>query len=174
MIYKLMNYFKTNKVKKKIIGMNSHIVIEGSEFECNNPSNCKICDYVYIGRNCKFYGIGEIEISTNVIIGNDTKILTSSHNYEGDMLPYDSGVIANKEKVIIEKNVWIASYCLILPGVTIGEGAVVAAGSVVTKDVPKCAVVGGAPAKVIKFRDIKQYEKLKKDNKLYLYDKYRK
>lgn len=173
MIYRFIRFIKVNKIKKKLIEKNSHIVIEGSEFECNNPSNCKLDDYIYIGRNCKFYGIGKIEISSNVIIGNDTKILTSSHNYMGDMIPYDEKVIPNKEKVVIEKNVWIASYCIILPGVKIGEGAVVAAGSVVTKDVPKCAIVGGNPARIIKYRDEIIYEKLKKDNKLYLYDKYK-
>lgn len=169
MIYK---YLKTKKIKKKLIGTNKNIVIEGSQFECHDPSNVKLDDYIYIGRNCKFYGIGKIEISSNVIIGNDTKILTSSHNYEGDMIPYDKTVIPNKEKVIIEKNVWIASYVIILPGVKIGEGAVVAAGSVVTKDVPKLAVVGGNPAKIIKYRDQKKYGKLIKDNKLYLPNKY--
>ena len=57
------------------------------------------------------------------------------------------------KKVTIENDVWIGANCLILPGVTIGEGAVVAGGSVVTKDVPAYAIVGGTPAKIIRMRD---------------------
>lgn len=169
MIYR---FFKSYKLKKRLIGNKKNIIIEGSNFECNNPSKVKLDEYIYVGRNCKFYGIGEISISKNVIIGNDTKILTSSHNYNGEMIPYDTTVIPNKEKVIIEKNVWIASYVIILPGVKIGEGAVIGAGSVVTKDVPKLAVVAGNPAKVIKYRNNEEYDNLVKNNKLYLYYKY--
>ncbi len=55
--------------------------------------------------------------------------------------------------------------CTIIPGVTIEEGAVVAMGSVVTKDVPKGAVVGGNPAKILKYRDLEKYDKLKSENK---------
>ena len=68
--------------------------------------------------------------------------------------------------VTIEDNVWIGGKSIILPGVTIHEGAVIGMGAVVTKDVPKCAVVGGNPAKVLKYRDINQYEQLKKENKI--------
>ena len=57
---------------------------------------------------------------------------------------------------------------IILKGVTIGEGAVIGMGAVVTKDVPKGAVMGGNPAKVIKYRDMERYEQLKQDGKIYL------
>ncbi len=63
---------------------------------------------------------------------------------------------------------------MILPGITIGEGAVVAAGSVVTKDVPPLAVVGGNPARIIKNRDEKVYYNLKQNNKIYMSEYYNK
>ena len=82
------------------------------------------------------------------------------------MLPFDEKVIV--KPVVIKENVWIGSHCLILPGVEIGEGAVVGAGSVVTKNVPALAVVGGAPAKVIKWRNEERYNILKDKNKIYM------
>ena len=65
--------------------------------------------------------------------------------------------------MVIEDFVWLGTNVTIVPGVRIGEGAVVAAGSVVTKNVPSGAVVGGNPAVVIKFRDMEHFSKLKKD-----------
>lgn len=74
--------------------------------------------------------------------------------------------------VVIGENVWVGSSAIILPGITIGEGAVVGAGSVVTKDVPAFAVVGGNPTKVLKYRDIERYNKLKLQDKIYLKENY--
>ena len=96
-------------------------------------------------------------------------ILTTNHNYEGEELPYDSTAI-NKD-VVIGRNVWIASFSFILPGVTVGDGAVVAGGSVVTKNVPACAVVGGNPAKILKYRNMENYQKLDHENKYYMVKK---
>ena len=73
-----------------------------------------------------------------------------------------------KKPVNIGENVWIGSRVTILPGVNIGEGAVVGAGSVVTGNVPKGAVVGGNPAKVIKYRNLELYDKLKQEGRIYL------
>lgn len=83
-----------------------------------------------------------------------------------DYLPFDEKVLISP--VVIEENVWVASHAIILPGVTVGEGAVVAAGSVVTKSVPSCAVVGGNPAKVIKYRDRERYIKLKGSKRIFM------
>lgn len=89
-------------------------------------------------------------------------IITSGHLYDGegwDGLPWSD---ENEDAaVVIEDNVWIGFNVTILPGITIREGAVVGAGSVVTHDVPKCAVVAGNPAAVIKYRDEGTYERLK-------------
>ena len=92
-------------------------------------------------------------------------ILSTNHNYEGSKIPYDEAYI--KKSVIIEDYVWFGIGVKILPGVTVGEGAIVGMGSVVTRDVPPCAIVGGNPAKVIKYRDKQKYERLKKEGKVY-------
>ena len=91
-------------------------------------------------------------------------IITQNHNFdEGSAIPYDDTYVL--KSVEIADNVWFGNRVLVVGNVKIGEGAIVAAGSVVCKDVPYCAIVGGNPAKVIKFRDIEHYEKLKAEKK---------
>lgn len=103
-----------------------------------------IGDNCVINSGCLLDGRGgNIIIKNNVDIARDTLIFTVGHDPHSDThetIPRD---------VVVEDSVWIASRVIILPGVTIGKGSVVAAGSVVTKDVPSMAIVGGNPAKVI-------------------------
>ena len=70
-----------------------------------------------------------------------------------------------KQPVSIGENCWIGARSILCPGVKIDEGAVVGAGSVVVKSVPKCAIVGGNPAKIIGYRDIDLYDRLKSEGK---------
>ncbi|WP_108669007.1 acyltransferase [Peribacillus acanthi] len=124
---------------------------------------------VFIGFGGFYVASGGISIGNGTIIAHKVEIMTRNHNYDSEDLksiPYDSRYIL--KPVVIEENVWIGSNVCIVPGVCIGEGAVIGMGSVVTKDVPKYAIVGGNPAKVIKFRDSEVYEKLKLENKIYL------
>ena len=86
-------------------------------------------------------------------------MITENHNYEGVKLPYDETFV--KKEIIIGDNVWFGNRVLVVGNVTIGEGAIIAAGSVVVKDVPALAIVGGNPAKVIKSRDTEHYNRLK-------------
>lgn len=86
-----------------------------------------------------------IEIGDNVGIAHNTKIYTLGHNLESPKFETKGA------KVTIEDNVFVFSNVLIMPGVTIGEGAIVLAGSVVTKDVEAWTIVGGNPAKLIKY-----------------------
>ena len=115
--------------------------------------NVQLNDYVHIAA------IQEVRIGNNVLIAS--KVFISDHGHGG----YGSGNIngtpdippalrpLRAKSVIIEDNVWIGELVSILPGVTIGYGAVVGAGSVVTKDVPSRSVVAGNPAKVIRMFD---------------------
>ena len=126
--------------------------------------NISIGNNVRIGEKSRISGIGGLTIGNNVSLGPEVLIWTSNHNYDNpEMLPYDGK--SKSKPVKIEDNVWIGARVCITPGITIGEGAVVAMGAVVTKDVPPCAVVGGNPAKVLKYRNIEKYNKLKAENK---------
>lgn len=101
--------------------------------------------YNYIGCS------GKIEIGNNVMLSPRVSIYAENHVFENvNQLMKDQGV--KRSFVKIEDDCWIAANSVILAGVTIGRGSVVAAGSVVTKDVPPYSVVAGVPAKVIKSR----------------------
>lgn len=138
-----------------------------SPFYIEFSGNVSFLGAAYIGPYAYWSAKGGIEVGNNVIIGPKSQIWTYNHNYDSDTaIPYSDDDIL--KRVVIKDNVWIGLDVLILPGVTIEEGAVVAAGSVVVKDVPKCAVVGGNPARVIKMRDIRKYEDLKERRRLNL------
>ena len=107
--------------------------------------NITIGKNVFINSGCHFQDQGGIVIGDNTLIGHNVVLATINH----DLNP------SNNRKnhyapIHIASNVWIGSNATVLPGVTIGEWAVIAAGAVVTKDVPPYTVAGGVPAKVIK------------------------
>jgi acetyltransferase-like isoleucine patch superfamily enzyme len=154
------------RVNLKNVGTNVQILYDNMFVD---EQNIEIGDNVYIGFGGYYVGSGGIKIGNGTIMAHKVEILTRNHNYNSKDLksvPYDKRYIL--KPVIIEENCWIGSHVCILPGVTIGEGAVIGMGSVVTEDVPKYAIVGGNPAKVLKFRDIDNYNKLKNENKIYL------
>jgi maltose O-acetyltransferase len=112
--------------------------------ELRKPQNVFIGNHVIINRKVLLDGRGgKLVIGSNVDIAQETNIWTLEHDVHDD---YHKSCGAD---VIIEDYVWIASRCTILPGVTIGKGAVVASNSVVTKNVPPMALVGGIPARVL-------------------------
>jgi acetyltransferase-like isoleucine patch superfamily enzyme len=101
---------------------------------------------VFVNQNCTFYDLGGLDIADDVMIGPNVTIVTSGHPIEPSQRR--ASVIA--KPIVIERNVWIAAGATIIGGVTIGENSVVAAGSVVTKDVPQNTLVGGNPARVLR------------------------
>ncbi|ACU05363.1 DapH/DapD/GlmU-related protein [Pedobacter heparinus] len=117
-------------------------------FHINYGKNTKIGKNVFINFDCVFLDLGGITIEDNVLIAPRVNLLSEGHplspNQRHSLVP---------GRIHIKKNAWIGAGVTILPGVTIGENAVVAAGAVVSKDVPDQAVVGGIPAKFIKSVD---------------------
>lgn len=129
---------------KNIIIENGSYFGDGSKIVIGNNSG--------IGRKCR--------IPSNLIIGNDVMmaeeiiILNQNHNFNDHTTPMRLQGYNKNEPQIIEDDVWIGTRVIILPSVRIiGKGAILAAGAVVTKDVPPFAIVGGNPAKIIKYRD---------------------
>ena len=114
-------------------------------FYTDYGQNITVGKQVFINSGCCFQDQGGIEIGDNVLIGQQVIIATLNH----DLLPEKRANML-PAPVKIGNNVWIGAHATVLSGVTIGDGAVVAAGAVVTKDVPANTVVAGVPAKVIK------------------------
>jgi len=113
-----------------------------------------------------------IEVSGGVTIGEyfhpgrALTIFSANHDHRtASRIPYDARIL--EQAVTIGDFVWCGANVTILPGVTIGEGAIVGAGSVVTKDVPRLAVVGGNPAQVIGYRDAGHFDDLKSRGQFY-------
>lgn len=116
-------------------------------FTCNFGNRVKFGKGVFINHSAILSASGGIEFEDGIMAAPGLKIATINHDVYDRHLTYTYG------KVIVKKNAWLGLNVTICPGVTIGKYAVVAAGAVVTKDVPDYAVVGGVPAKVIKMLD---------------------
>lgn len=112
---------------------------------------------VQIGKDAFFVAQGGIEIGDYSIISRRVTIRTQDHVFECDSLPF--GDECTYAPVKIGTSVWIGMGASIMPGVTIGDGAIVGYQSLVTHDVPECAIVVGSPAKVIKYRDKERFLK---------------
>jgi acetyltransferase-like isoleucine patch superfamily enzyme len=101
---------------------------------------------VFVNQNCTFYDLGGLDIADEVMIGPNVSIITVGHH----LGPSQRRAVTIGKPIAIERNVWIATGATIIGGVTVGENSVVAAGSVVTRDVPPNTLVGGNPARVIR------------------------
>ena len=106
----------------------------------------RIGRHVFVNQNCTFYDLGGLEIADDVMIGPNVSLITSGHPLE----PSQRRAATIGKPIVVEKGVWIAAGAIIIGGVTVGAHSVVAAGSVVTKDVPANTMVGGNPARVIR------------------------
>ena len=111
-----------------------------------------------LGVNCRVHG--PLHIGKNVMMGPDVTILTHTHNIERTDIPMGQQGMRVSE-VVIGNDVWIGMRVIIMPGVKVGDGVVIGAGAVVTKDVPDFAIVGGVPAKIIRYRNSNE-----KDNRI--------
>jgi acetyltransferase-like isoleucine patch superfamily enzyme len=115
-------------------------------FYATGGTDTRIGRNVFINQNCTFYDLGGIDIADDVLIGPNVSIITSGH----PVAPSQRHAFTIAKPIVIERNVWVATGATIIGGVTVGENSVVAAGSVVTKDVPPNTLVGGNPARVIR------------------------
>ena len=124
-----------------------------------------------LGKNVNFNGMhisgcGNVIIGNNFHSGKDCLIISQNHNFNhGEKIPYDETYIC--KNIIIENNVWLGDRVIVLGGITIGEGAIIQAGSVVVSNIPKYAIAGGHPAKVFSNRDVEHYKRLKLENKFH-------
>ncbi len=116
-----------------------------------HKNELRIGDQAWIGQQCFFHAAGGLTIGARVGIAPCVKILTSQHEEAGRETPVLFSPIAFAP-VVVEEDADVGIGAIVLPGVTIGRGAIVGAGAVVTRDVPPFAVVAGNPARVLRTR----------------------
>ncbi len=170
MFRKFIIFLKYYKIKFKKEGVNCNYKGYSSSFIY--PQNIVLGDNVYLGKATEIDAAGGVTIGNGVIFGPEVCIYSRSHNFDSEdlsALPFDNKFIVSA--VEIKDYVWIGRRAIILPGVTIGKGAIIGAGAVVSKDVPDCAVVVGNPAKVVKYRNENTVNKLLLDENPFVYSK---
>ena len=134
------------KIIRELFGSVGNKPFLGDNFHCDFGKNIHVGDNFHADYNCTMLDLAEIRIGNNCLIGPDVGIYTAGHRLEPECRTAD----VYGQPITIGNDVWIGGHSTILSGVTIGDGAVVAAGSVVTKDVPSRSMVAGNPAKVKK------------------------
>ena len=135
----------------------------GAGLKVNHPSRfTRQCRF---GDNCNFNGMtvlgkGRVSFGNNFHSGENCRIITQNHNFDhGTAIPYDGTYVL--KDIVVGDNVWFGDSVMVVGNVTIGEGAIIGAGAVVTKDVPSGAIMGGNPARLIRYRDMEHYNRLK-------------
>lgn len=117
--------------------------------------NITIGKNVFINSGCRFQDQGGIVIGDGALIGHNVVLATLNHDFS----PKKRSTL-HPAPIVIGENVWIGANATLVPGVTIGNGSIIAAGAVVTKDVPENVIAGGVPAKIIKRLDAEENENL--------------
>lgn len=171
LFYKITRIF--SNVGKKIKKLYWKGKIKSMAKQCGKGlsigGRCDITGNIYLGDNVNFNGMtiqgkGTVKIGNNFHSGIECMMVTQNHAYDtGEAIPY--GRKLDLKTIEIGDNVWLGNRVIITGDTKIGEGAIVAAGSLICKDVPPFAIVGGNPAKIIKYRDIEHYNKLKAEGK---------
>jgi len=156
-------YNLLNNPRKIMIGDQSHI--NGELHLFGYGGEIIIGDRCFIGEGTRIWSGNKITIGNNVLISHNVNIMdTNSHelNHQERAIGFlqiiteghpKKAVNINTAPIVISDNAWINFNCTILKGVTIGKGAIIAAGTLITKDVPPFALVGGNPARIIKYVD---------------------
>lgn len=168
MIKKLVFFFI--KQWHKILEKRALKIVQSHQGEVHIHGCTHLTPQTILGKNPNFNGFniigkGNVVFGDNFHSGVECMIITQYHNYEGDAIPYDDTCIT--KDVNIGDNVWFGNRVIVLGGVTIGEGAIIQAGAVVVKDIPPCAIAGGNPATVFKYRDKEHYYALKAQGKFH-------
>tara|TARA_B110000114_G_scaffold2002_1_gene1912 strand:+ start:14664 stop:15362 length:699 start_codon:yes stop_codon:yes gene_type:complete len=151
------DYVEINALSKHGIVIGDNVsILRNTIIECtgvirNLGEGLVIGNNVGIAQNCFIQVRGKVIIGNNVIFGPNVSIFSENHNYNDPDLPI-SVQGETRKGVRIEDGVWLGTRVVILDGVTVGENSIVAAGSVVNKDIAPYSIVGGVPAQFIKYR----------------------
>jgi len=157
------DYVEINALSKEGVKIGNNVsILKNTIIECTGVirslgEGIEIGNNVGIAQNCFIQVRGKVKINDNVIMGPNVSIFSENHNYNNPELPV-SVQGETRKGVTIEDGVWIGTRAVILDGVTVGKNSIIAAGSVVTHDVPPYSIVGGVPAKKIKDRQNNNFE----------------
>lgn len=142
----LVEFAQKQELIRQLLGTVGSNPFIGDNFHCDFGLNIHVGDNFHADYNCTMLDVAEIHIGHNCLIGPDVGIYTAGHRLQPEGRTLDGYGLP----ITIGNDVWIGGHSTILPGVTIGDGSVVSAGSVVIKDVPPQTLVGGNPANIIK------------------------
>ena len=128
----------------------------GTSVRVNPKANFGSGMRVSVGNNCNLSEglnvIGDLTLGDDVMMGPEVVFISYNHAVDDLEVPMRAQGATDSKPIVVGNDVWIGMRAMIMPGVTIGAHAIVAAGSIVTKDVPEWAIVGGNPARLIKYR----------------------
>ena len=148
--------FRLRKLRIGYLGKNVQIY---PGFKFGHEDKLIILDNVVIGERSFINAHGRVTIKSGTITGPELMIFSVNHQYnKSEVIPFSNNLVL--KSVVIGKNCWVGGRVFICPGVKIGDGCVVAGGSVVTKSFPPLCVIGGNPARLIKMRDKADYERM--------------
>ncbi len=144
---KISRYIRVFFARKILLSIGTNVNIEKGAMI---TSLCSVGNNSGIGINAQLHG--KVVIGDNVMMGPECIIYTQNHEFSNPKIPMNRQGFKKDEPVLIGNDVWIGGRVIILPGIKVGDGSVIGAGSVVTKDIPPFSIVGGNPAKIIRSR----------------------
>lgn len=145
---RLFNWLRVSCLKRIIVVGKNNVIQSGFRFGLK--------DTVKIGNNCQINEdvyIQSAVIGDHVLIAQHVALLAVTHNFENLDMPILEQGSTKPNPVVVEDKVWIGRNVIVMPGIRLGKGSIIGAGAVVTKSVPAYAIVGGVPAKVLKYRN---------------------
>ena len=138
---------KRQEILRELLGTCHPLTFIEPSFRCDYGFNIHTEGLAIINYNCVILDTSPVRIGANAFIAPGVCMACSGHSLDPEQR---SSGIGTSKPITFEENVWIGANATVLPGVTIGDGAIVAAGAVVTRDIPENTIVGGVPAKVIR------------------------
>ncbi|MEL6103971.1 MAG: acyltransferase [Pseudomonadota bacterium] len=153
---RIVNYYNYAHVAPRRRLVTGHGASISPNAVFSNPENIQIGDGLKLGARCHLWagpGTGRIVIGDNVLFGPEVMVTAAGYRFNDGQPVTDQAM--DEADVVIGNDVWLGTRAIVLPGVSIGDGAIIGAGAVVTKDIPDWAIAAGTPAKVVSQRLIK-------------------
>lgn len=169
-IRSVLVFFKYRGVRFGSVG--SGAVFKAVSSNYLNSRKISLGRNVHIGPRALIDGAGGVVVGEGSIVAPGVTIYSRTHNFDENLtaLPFDNVMLV--APVSVGRYVWIRAQVTILPGVHIGDGAIIGAGSVVSKDVPAGAIVVGNPGRVVRYRDMETFERLCAEDGVFVYEKH--